>query len=60
MSAQNHETERLHKRIRQLQIEYEQQEKKKESALRALVEQLEIANKRIIELETKNINNDEE
>ena len=60
MSAQNHETERLHKRIRQLQIEYEQQEKKKESALRALVEQLEIANKRIIELETKNINNDVE
>ena len=60
MSAQNHETERLLKRIRELQMEYEQQEKKKESALRSLVEQLEIAKKRIVELETKYINKDVE
>ena len=58
MSAQNHETERLHRRIRQLQTEYELQEKQKEIALKTLVEQLEIAQKRIIELEMKYLKGD--
>lgn len=51
MSAQNHETERLHRRIRQLQSEYEQQERQKEIAFSKLAEQLEKAQKRIVELE---------
>ncbi len=55
MSAHNHETERLLKRIRQLQTEYELQENQKEMALRTLAEQLEIAQKRIVELESKYI-----
>ena len=38
MSAHNHETERLLKRIRQLQTEYEQQENQKEIALKTLAE----------------------
>ena len=56
MSAQNHETERLHRRIRQLQTEYENQEKQKEIAFRALAQQLELAQKRIVELEAKSKN----
>jgi hypothetical protein len=58
MSAHNHETERLLRRIRQLQTDYEIQEKQKENALKTLAEQLEIAQKRIVELESKYIKNE--
>ena len=53
MSAQTHETEKLLRRIRELKIEYETQEKLKENALGALVEKLEAAQKRILELESR-------
>ena len=53
MSAQTHETEKLLRRIRELKIEYEAQEKLKEDALGALVEKLEAAQKRILELESR-------
>jgi hypothetical protein len=53
MSGQTHETERLLRRIRELQIEYEKQEKIKEIAYKTLVEKFEAAQERIIELETK-------
>ena len=59
MSAQTHETERLHRRIRQLQTEYEQQENLKEIAFKALLEKFEAAQKRIIELESKCSKSDE-
>ena len=52
MSAQNHETERLHKRIRQLQLEYKELENQKEIAYKALLEQFENSQKRIAELES--------
>jgi hypothetical protein len=53
MSGQTHETERLLRRIRELQIEYEKQERLKEIAYKTLVEKFEAAQERIIELETK-------
>ncbi len=58
MSGQTHETERLLRRIRELQVEYEKQEKVKETAYKSLVEKFEAAQKRIIELETKYLNKD--
>jgi len=58
MSGQTHETERLLRRIRELQVEYEKQEKIKETAYKSLVEKFEAAQKRIIELETKYLNKD--
>jgi hypothetical protein len=60
MSGQTHETERLLRRIRELQIEYEKQEKLKEIAYKTLVEKFEAAQERIIELETRHIKKDEE
>jgi hypothetical protein len=55
MSAQNHETERLHRRIRQLQLEYKELENQKEFSYKVLLEQLENSQKRIAELESNYI-----
>jgi hypothetical protein len=60
MSGQTHETERLLRRIRELQIEYEKQEIIKETAYKTLIEKFEAAQERIIELETKYLKNDGE
>jgi hypothetical protein len=60
MSGQTHETERLLRRIRELQIEYEKQEKLKELAYKTLVEKFEAAQERIVELESKYFKKDGE
>ncbi len=53
MSAQTHETERLLRRIRELEIEYEAQERLKENTHMELVKKLEAAQMRIQELESQ-------
>jgi hypothetical protein len=53
MSAQTHYTEKLLRRIRELELEYEEQEKLKIVAHKVLVEKLEAAERRILELEAQ-------
>ena len=53
MSAQTHYTEKLIRRIKELEREYSRLESQKESLHLALVEKLDAAQKRILELEIK-------
>lgn len=53
MSVLTHQTERLHSLIRKLKTEYEQQEELKIIAYKALLDKFELAQQRIIELESQ-------
>jgi hypothetical protein len=58
MCAQTHYTEKLNRKISELQAEYEALERRKEYELSALVKKLEAAQQRILELEFHNVSRD--
>ena len=58
MSALNHYTEKLLMRINKLKAEYEALEKHKDCAYKAIEEKLEVAQKKICELESQYITKD--